>query len=202
MLEKNHLKPLNAGVVIAVAAILVGAVPLLYSPHVPEAPTQSWLEDPEGDVDIVGEACPGLVDVTCVSLEVDQGVLKLTVTVKDDVPEHLGDGEYAQWMATIVLLDGLFEAYEVCMEMNSTFVQGELVGFLREVGGQEAEACMVERDGNSLSISARLDGLQSAEEIQWSISATWEKWSGSELTTCGFDYAPDEGFQTTVLKGT
>jgi len=84
--------------------------------------------------------------------------------------------------------------------MNLTEREGEPVGYSREVGMQEAEPCVVEGDGNSLSVSARLDGLQSSKEIQWSISATWEKWSGSELVSSGFDCAPDEGFQTMVLE--
>jgi len=36
----------------------------------------------------------------------------------------------------------------------------------------------------------------------WSISATFEKWSGSELIASGFDSAPDEGFQTMILEET
>jgi len=69
-----------------------------------------------------------------------------------------------------------------------------------EIGAEEVEPCTVERGGDSSSAYAILDGLESAEEIQWSVSTTFEKWSDSELTTCGFDYAADEGFQTTVLK--
>jgi len=198
--EKSYSKPLVTGVSIAVLAILIGAVPLLYNPYVTEPVSWFWLEDPDGDVEIIGEQYPGIVDLTYVRLDVDEGLLKLRMTVKDSIPEHLDVGEYAQWMATVILLDGLPRTYEVCVEMNSTVSQGEMVGYFREVGTQEAEPCMVERDGNSLSVSARLDGLQSSKEIQWSISATWEKWSGSELVSSGFDCAPDEGFQTMVLE--
>lgn len=198
--EKKRPKPLIVGIAIAIIAILIGAIALLYHPYVSEAPTQAWLEDPENDVElIIGEEYPGIIDITHVSLEVNEGVLKLTITVRDSVPEHLNNGEYAQWMATIILQDGLFKAYEVYMEMNSTKNQGELVGYFREIG-EEAEPCTVERDGNSLIIFAPLDGLQSAREIEWSIQTWFEKLSDYELINNGIDYAPNEGFQRTILK--
>jgi len=196
--EKKRPKPLIIGISIAILAILIGTVALLYYPYVTEAPTQASLEDPEDDVEFVGEEYPGIIDVTSVRLEVDEA-LKITITVKDSIPEHLNNGEYAQWMATIILQDGLFRAYEVYMEMNSTVNQGGLVGYFGEIGEQK-ETCIVERNGNSLSISAQLGELQSAKEIQWSIQTLFEKWSGYELINNGIDYAPDEGFQRTDLK--
>lgn len=186
---------------IAIVAILIGSVALLYNPYVPEETgTQSWLEDLEGDAEFFGEEEPGIVDLTYVALEVDEAVLKLALTVRDSVPEHLGEGEFAQWIATIILLDGVFETYEVWLEMNSTVGEGELVAYYTEIGAEEAISCTVERDGNSLGVSVRLDGLEGAREIQWSILAIFERWSGSELVASGFDSAPDEGLQTMVLE--
>ncbi|MCP8307181.1 MAG: hypothetical protein H3Z53_08535 [archaeon] len=198
--EKKHPKPLIIGFAIAIVAILIGAVALLYHPYVTENPTQAWLEDSEDDVEFIGEDYPSIIDVTYAELEVNEGVLKFTITVMDSIPEYLNNGEYAQWMAIIILQDGLFRAYEVYMEMNSTLNQGELVGYFREIGEQEAEPCVVERNGNSLIIFAPLDELQSSREILWSILTTFEKWSGYELIANGIDYAPDEGFQRTILK--
>jgi len=196
----SEKKPLIIGLAIAIIAILIGTIALLYHPYVTEAPTQSWINDNEGDVELfIGEKYPGIIDITHVKLEVNEGVLKLTITVKDSVPDHLNSGEYAQWMATIILQDGLFKAYEVYMEMNSTINQGELVGYFREIGGKE-EPCTVERNGKSLIIFASLDGLQNAREIEWSIQTLFEKWSDHELITNGIDYAPNEGFQRTILK--
>jgi hypothetical protein len=57
----------------------------------------------------------------------------------------------------------------------------------------------VEVDGNSLIIYAALDGLQSAKEIQWFIQTSFEKRSDFDPVTNGFDFAPDEGFQRTIL---
>jgi len=37
---------------------------------------------------------------------------------------------------------------------------------------------------NSLSVYALLGGLRSVREIQWSVSAIFEKWSDSELHAC------------------
>jgi len=194
-------KPSIIGFAIAIVAILIGSAAFLYNPHVPgETGTESWLEDLEGDVEFFGEDEPGIVDVTYVALEVDEADLKLTLTVRDSVPERLGDGEFAQWLATIILLDGVFETYEVWLEMNSSVSEGELVGYSREIGGEEAVPCLVERDGNSLSISATLDGLEAASEIQWAVLSIFERWSGSELIASGFDSAPDEGLQTMILE--
>jgi len=193
-------KPSTIGFAIAIIAILIGSVALLYNPYVPEeATTQSWLEDAEGDVEFFGEEEPGIIDVTYVGLEVDEADLRLTLTVRDSVPERLGDGEFSQWIATIILLDGVFETYEVWLEMNSSVGEDELVGYSREIGAEEAIPCTVDRDGNSLSVSVRLDGLESAEEIQWSVLTVFERWSGSELVASGFDSAPDEGLQTMSL---
>ncbi|MEM3437409.1 MAG: hypothetical protein QXP55_02580 [Nitrososphaerales archaeon] len=197
--EKKHPKPLIIGVTIAIVAILIGAITLLYHPYVTEAPTQAWLNDIEGDVEFIGEEYPGIIDLTYVSLEVDEGILKITITVRDSIPEHLENGEYAQWMATIILQDGLFKAYEVYAEINSTINQGELMGYFREIGEQE-ETCTVEHNGKSLVIFAPLNGLQSAREIEWSIQTLFEKWSNNDLINNGIDYAPDEGFQSTILK--
>jgi len=201
--KEQYPKPLVIGAVIAIVAIFIGTVALLYHQYAVETSTQSSLEDPEGDVEPTGEEYRGIIDVIYVKLEFSAEVFELTITVKDYVPEHLDYGEYAQWAARVILIDEteeLLAAYEVWMEMNSTLKQGELVGYFREFGAEEAESCKVERNGNSLGILATLDGLQSAKEIHWSISTTFEKWSGSELMTAEFDYAPDEGFQRTILR--
>ncbi len=115
------------------------------------------------------------------------------------IPEFLNDGEYAQWMAMIILEDDLDRTYEVYMEMNSTINQGELMGYFKEIGEQEPEPCIVDVDGNSLIIYAALDGLQNAKEIQWFIQTSFEKWLDFEPVTIGFDFAPDENFQRTIL---
>lgn len=78
-------------------------------------------------------------------------------------------------------------------------------GFNLEKAGNSTVAVGVVKlagGGNSLSIWARLDGLQSGKEIQWFTSTIFEKWSGSELITSEFDNAPDEDFQRTVPKET
>ncbi|NWG08889.1 MAG: hypothetical protein HXX80_01005 [Nitrososphaerales archaeon] len=63
-------------------------------------------------------------------------------------------------MVMIVLQDGL-EAYELYMKMNSTFSQGDLVGYSVNLETQESESCSIEREENTLAIIASLGGLQS-----------------------------------------
>lgn len=192
-------RPLLIGLVIVIAAILIGSSAILFRPYVPEATDQASLDDAEDDVEFVGEEYPGIIDLTSVNLEIDVGILNVTITLRDSVPEHLNRGEYARWLATIILQDGLIKAYEVYLEMNLTINQGELVGYFREVG-EEAVPCTVERNGNLLTIYAPLEGLQSAKEILWSVQTSFEKWSEYELIADGFDYAPDEGLQSTIVK--
>jgi hypothetical protein len=191
--EKEHLV-----LVIIVCAIFIGFTALFYyNPSDIESPAQSWLEDPEGDVILnAGTDYPNIIDITYVELEVSEGVINFTINVRDSIPDHLDEGEYAQWMAVIILQD---IAYELYAEINSTIYQGELSGYVREVGSQEAEYCNVVLDGESLILSAPLDGLQTAKEIQWFIQTMFEKWSGYELVSNGFDFAPDEDLQRTNL---
>ena len=182
------------GIVIVIIAIFIGAIAILYTFYITEPPTLTELEDPEGDAGFIGD--PGIIDITSAKMEVNEEELKITINVRDYVPEYLNDGEYAQWLAMVIILqEGEIRAYEVYMEMNSTTGQGELVGYFRELGEQE-ESCTVEYDGNSLTIFAPLEELQSAKEIQYYIEAAFEEWSGDELLTYGIDYAPDEGFQS------
>ena len=197
-LSEKDSKSLVIVVIVVAAAILIVTVAFLYNMYFTEPPSQTLLEDPLGDVEYMGEDYPGFIDVTSANLEVDEGLVKLTINMRDSVPEHLDSGEYAQWLTMMILPNGLFKAYEVCMEINSTAVQGDLVGYFREVGEQE-EFCTVEHNGNSLTIYAPLEGLESAGEIQYYIETFWFKETVLGLTGTGIDYAPDEGYQSVIL---
>ena len=194
--EKKHSKLLIL-VAIVISAILISAIALLYRPSNIEAPAQSLLEDPKDDVMLdVGTEYPsiGIIDVINATIGANEGVLNLTITMGDTIPEHLNDGEYAQWNTTIILQD---KAYEVDVGMDST----KLTGYVMEIGEEEAVPCTVERYEDSLIISAPIDGLQSTKEIlTWSILTWFERWSGDELMINGIDFAPDEDLQRTILE--
>ncbi|NWG09038.1 MAG: hypothetical protein HXX80_01780 [Nitrososphaerales archaeon] len=184
-------------VVIFISAILVGAIAIFYYPS-GGPPGQRWLQDPEDDVILNFNAdYPGMIDIIYAELSTNEQILNFTLTMKDSVPESLEYGEYVQWLVLIIFEDGT--AYEMYAEINSTIYEGELSGFIREVGEYEAQPCILEHDGKTLILSAPLEGLEATKEVQWVVQTVFEKWSGYELISNGFDFAPDEDLQRTTL---
>jgi hypothetical protein len=162
------------------------------------APTNvgNLLKDAENDVVLnIGTEYPGMIDVDNATLEVNGTSLKITINVKDTIPD-LNNGENAQWNVTIILENEPLTMYEICAKLNST----QLSGYATEIGEPKAIDCQVEYHQNSLTLNALIDELQDAKEAQWFILTTFEKSSENELVTSGSDIAPDEGIQRTILK--
>jgi hypothetical protein len=196
--KKSRLLTWIAFVIIAILAtsFLVYLCVSLYLYMQTPTNVGNLLEDPENDVVLnIGTEYPGMIDVDNAALEVNGTSLKITITVKDTIPD-LDDGEYAQWNVTLILENEPLKMYEICAELNST----QLSGYATEIGGSKAITCQVEYYQNSLTLSTLIDELQDANEVEWFIVTTFEKSSEEELIIVGSDIAPDEGLQTTILE--
>ena len=182
--------------VVAVIIVFVGSF-LVYFFYFQTPSKPQWaVADAENDVAIdIGTEYPGMIDVVRVVLEVDGSSLKITIETKD-ILSDLGNGEFAQWNATVILENEFLKAYELVAELNST----EFSGYIVELGESNPIACQVVRNQKSLSISTSLEELSTTNRIDWFVLSTFEKYSGSELVASCSDIAPNEGPQETILK--
>jgi hypothetical protein len=192
----SHWRWIVAIIIIAALLVVSVAVYRLFF----EAPAQvgSQFDDPENDVTMnVGYTSPGLIDIVKAKLEANNTTLEIRITMKDNIPT-LGSEEHARWNLTVILENeeiALVKAYEITAELNAT----HLVGYVTEVGTTNTTTCNAERSQNLLTLSATLDGLENAKEVEWSILAEFESFSEGNLTTSASDAAPDEGLYRTVL---
>lgn len=159
-------------------------------------PATSGLEDPENDLQSnIGIEYPGMIDVVSATLQANGNALSIAINVKGTI-SSLGVGERAQWNVTVILEDDTFvEVYTIWADLNST----RLSGFISEVERSNASACQVEFHNNTLTLRAPVGDLRSAAKVEWSILTVYERYYGGELIVSVFDFAPDEGLQTTPL---
>jgi hypothetical protein len=167
----------------------------LGQPSVQPAPNFS---DPFNDVlDSVGTSYPGMVDVVEASLDKVGNTISVNINVKDQV-SSLGQGETASWAVLLVFENetNALKTYQFQVIANFSGMFGSLVN----VETDNTSSILLNVAGNSLDMSATLDGLQGATKVEWNINSSYQMLSSDIVTTSASDSAPDNGLQTTLIE--
>jgi hypothetical protein len=183
-------------VVLALSLALVGLYFFLGQRSVQASPS---LTDPSGDVSVsAGTSYPAMIDIVGAKLETTGNTLNVTISLKDKV-SSLGEGETASW-TVIVILENATDALKTYQSQEVTNSSG-MFGSVVDLQSGNVTSCPVNVVGNSLGLSAVVDGLQAATQTEWQINSSYQMLSGDQVIASASDSAPDNGLQTTIIQG-
>ena len=183
-------------VVLVVSLVLVGLYSFfLGQPSVQASPS---FTDPSGDVSVsAGTSYPAMIDIVGAKLETTGSTLNVTINLKDKV-SSLGEGETASWTVTVILENATdaLKTYQFQAVTNSSGMFCSIV----DLESENVTSCPVNVVGNSLGLSAVVDGLQAATQTEWQIISSYQMLSGDQVIASASDSAPDNGLQTTIIE--
>ena len=155
------------------------------------------LGDAQNDVFLsLGEASPGMVDLTGASLDVDDGQLVVEFSTRETIV-GLGEGEFLVYDVLLVLENesSVIRSFEVTVEVNSSGV----LGFLVDVESGEMVVQELVLGLNDVSVVVDVSGFEVPTIVEWSVSSSYERLSGEELVGYALDFMPDDDLHTTYL---
>lgn len=155
------------------------------------------LGDAQNDVFLsLGEASPGMVDLTGASLDVDDGQLVVEFSTRETIV-GLGEGEFLVYDVLLVLENesSVIRSFEVTVEVNSSGV----LGFLVDVESGEMVVQELVLGLNDVSVVVDVSGFEVPTIVEWSVSSSYERLSGEELVVYALDFMPDDDLHTTYL---
>jgi len=183
-------------VVLVVSLVLVGLYSFfLGQPAVQASPS---FTDPSGDVSAsAGTSYPAMIDIVGAKLKTTGNTLNVTINLKDKV-SSLSEGETASWTVTVILENATdaLKTYQFQAVTNSSGMFGSIV----DLESENVTSCPVNVVGNSLGLSAVVDGLQAATQTEWQIISSYQMLSGDQVIASASDSAPDNGLQTTIIE--
>jgi len=194
ILESNWVR---LALIVTVAVLLVSGV-LYYLLVLAPALSIGPIKDPAGDVLLnLGSNYPGMVDIVGGSLEEGGNTMNVSVDVAEAV-SGVNVGEFARWDVTLVLENGsdVLGTFELHVEINAT----GFFGVIQNLEDESSKPCQVNSHGNTLTAVVVFDRPENPERAEWRIISTYEKFSGEELIASSYDFAPDNGMQTTVFE--
>lgn len=155
------------------------------------------LGDAQNDVFLsLGEASPGMVDLTGASLDVDDGQLVVEFSTRETIV-GLGEGEFLVYDVLLVLENesSVIRSFEVTVEVNSSGV----LDFLVDVESGEMVVQELVLGLNDVSVVVDVSGFEVPTIVEWSVSSSYERLSGEELVGYALDFMPDDDLHTTYL---
>jgi hypothetical protein len=177
--------------------VTVGVAAFLYLSF-PSTLEAMQLNDPSDDVLLsVGSSYPKAVDITGATLEVNRDQANLTIRTNAQNISINYEGTII-WEAVLIFENqtDVVKTYNLRATLNST----GLFCSIQDVEEETPKNCDIHLQQNKLFISAPLEGLAEFEQVEWSITSTYEESIVGELTTNAFDFAPDEGLHITTVQ--
>jgi hypothetical protein len=186
-------------IVVALALSLVLVVLYSFFLGQPSSQASPSFTDPSGDVSVsAGTSYPAMIDIVGAKLEATGNTLNVTINLKDKV-SSLGEGETASW-TVIVILENATDALKTYQFQAVTDSSG-MLGSVVDLESENVTSCPVNVVGNSLGLSAVVDGLQIATQTEWQVISFYQMLSGDQVVASASDSTPDNGLQTTIIEG-
>ncbi len=177
--------------------VTVGLAAFLLHLFVP-IPEAMQLNDPANDVLVsIGSNYPNAVDITGATLDVSQD--KANLTIRTNAQSINANQEGTLTYETVLVLENKTDAvktYDLLATLNSTGISCSI----RDVEEETSKNCTIYIEQNELFISTPIGGKVKFEQVEWSITSTYEEKTAGVLTANAFDFAPDQGTHTTIAQ--
>lgn len=144
----------------------------------------------------IGEASVGGVDFVGGNLSVVGDDLFLGFSTKEALPV-LGFDEFVEFEGLLFLWDDeeVVGSFEFLVVVNSSGFVGTLV----DLDSLDEVDLEVSLDDNSWLVVVDVSKVGEFGVLEWSLSSTYEVFSGDEVVVFASDFAPDEDMHTTFL---